>query len=494
MIKIENSVTRRQKNFWSGCLFHPTDAIEDSWGKRILDRIAKDKAIKSVRVYAMLEDIVYLGEEGELKYDFRVSDTRLSYLVENGYDLVISYSGIPDCISQSTEFKTSVSKGKVRYKGKMWNTMPPKDYSLWEEICYEYTKHNIEKFGIETVSRWYLHCFNEPDVRSFFCYNIPKTETDARATEYCKLYEAFATGVLRASESLKIGGPALSHIAEFLRKFLEYVKEKNLRLDYIAIHNYAGTDPELISSGERRFDVENHIGKYNVYLDVIKSVGFSDREIVVDEWGMSAYGYYNIEECPQFIARENEVFSAYYAKLIKRLIEVAPNLSKLMICLSGQHEMTEDFSGFRNFFTLNDFAKPIYNAHLMASRLCDKLLSCKTENENLAVVPTKNERGEYSVLISYSSQNFEEDIPEYTEAVCFDENLAGKNLKVYCIDKSTTNPYRLAMKMGVRFPNDEEKKILREEGRLKPISDIEYNGKPVEIKLTPNSTYLIQVV
>ena len=74
MIKIENSVTRRQKNFWSGCLFHPTEAIEDSWGKRILDRIAKDKAIKSVRVYAMLEDIVYLGEEGELKYDFRVSD------------------------------------------------------------------------------------------------------------------------------------------------------------------------------------------------------------------------------------------------------------------------------------------------------------------------------------------------------------------------------------------------------------------------------------
>ena len=90
MVKIKNSVIREQKRFWSGCLFHPTDAVEDSWGKRILDRISADKAIDTVRIYAMLEDIVYLGEDGEIRYDFRVSDLRLSYLVERGFNLVIS--------------------------------------------------------------------------------------------------------------------------------------------------------------------------------------------------------------------------------------------------------------------------------------------------------------------------------------------------------------------------------------------------------------------
>lgn len=88
MIKIENNVVKTQPNFWNQCLFHPTDAIEDPWGKRILDRMAADGAIKTVRIYTMFEDIVYRGENGELCYDFRVSDLRLDYMLEKGYDLL----------------------------------------------------------------------------------------------------------------------------------------------------------------------------------------------------------------------------------------------------------------------------------------------------------------------------------------------------------------------------------------------------------------------
>ena len=130
----------------------------------------------------------------------------------------------------------------------------------------------------------------------------------------------------------------------------------------------------------------------------------------------------------------------------------------------------------------------------MASKLGNLLLAVDGQNENLSVVPTKNDKGEYSVMLAYASKNFEEDIPEYEESVEFEENLSGKRILIYCIDKETTNPFRLAEKMGVRYPNDEEKKILREEGRLKPIFNAEYDGNPVKIKLTANSTYLIQVV
>ena len=73
-MKIFSDVEKKQKNFWNGCLFHPTDAVEDPWGKRILDQISKDKAIKMVRIYTMFEDIVYLNENNELQYDFRLSD------------------------------------------------------------------------------------------------------------------------------------------------------------------------------------------------------------------------------------------------------------------------------------------------------------------------------------------------------------------------------------------------------------------------------------
>lgn len=39
MIKIEREIIKKQPKFWNHALFHPTDAIEDPWGKRILDRI-----------------------------------------------------------------------------------------------------------------------------------------------------------------------------------------------------------------------------------------------------------------------------------------------------------------------------------------------------------------------------------------------------------------------------------------------------------------------
>lgn len=494
MIKIKSNVIREQKRFWSGCLFHPTDAVEDSWGKRILDRISSDKSIETVRVYAMLEDIVYIGEEGELKYDFRVSDLRLSYLLEKGFDLVIAYGGMPDCIAESSDFKTSVSKGSTRYKGKMWNSMPPKDYSVWEEVCYQYTKHNIEKFGIDVVSKWYLHCFNEPDYNHFFLREVSMDEVDYRVEIYTKLYEGFIKGVLRASNELKVGGPALAGRKDFLRKFLISVREKNLRIDYISIHNY-GTSPFSLLDGTRPFDAESIIEHHKVYLDIIKEEGFTDKEIVLDEWGMASHGFWNVEECPAFWARENEVYSAYYVKLIRRFIDVDPNVAKLMICLSGQHEMTVDFSGFRNFFTLNHFAKPIYNAHLMASRLGKYLMDVEGQTENLFVIPTTNENGEYAVLLSYSSKNFEEDIPSYEETLTFEEDLAGKKIIIYRIDKETTNPCRLAEKMNaLNNPTDEQKKILREEGKMKPVTKTKYDGKPIKIKLTPNASYLIQII
>ena len=88
MINIGNNVVKYQKNFWNNCIFHPTDAIEDSWGKRILDRISEDKAIDTVRIYNMFEDIVYIDGNGKIAYDFRVNDLRLDYLVEKGFDVL----------------------------------------------------------------------------------------------------------------------------------------------------------------------------------------------------------------------------------------------------------------------------------------------------------------------------------------------------------------------------------------------------------------------
>ena len=46
------------KNFWNHVVFHPTDAMEDDWGMEVLERIHKDKAAKTIRIYSMFEEMV----------------------------------------------------------------------------------------------------------------------------------------------------------------------------------------------------------------------------------------------------------------------------------------------------------------------------------------------------------------------------------------------------------------------------------------------------
>ena len=494
MIKIGSKVEKTQKNFWNNCLFHPTDAVEDAWGKRILDKMAEDKAINTVRIYTMFEDIVYVDEDGTLQYDFRVSDLRIDYLLEKGYNLILAYGGMPDCIASSVANKSSMSKNKTRYKGKMWNSAPPKDYALWEEICYAYTKHNIERYGIETVSQWYCQCHNEPDGKPFFLSEYPESSENAfeiRLPLYCKLYEAFEKGLKRASDKVKIGGPALARFNSFLGGFLDYVKEKNLRLDFISVHNY-GTEPHRIKDGSRPVTVCNEVEMQQGYTETIAAHGFSDTPVIVDEWGFSTGGFQNVEECPDLIARETEMFSAYFAKLIHEFVYSDFKIDLLAICLSGQHEMVTDFSGFRNFFTLNFIKKPIYNAYILASKLGESLLTKENNRENIFVVPTKNEKEDYAILISYSDKYMTENLPEIEETVEFEQDISDKTVTIWCIDKEHTNPYRMFEKMGVEEPDEAQLKLLKEEGKMKPLKT-QKGSEKISLKLTPNATFLVTV-
>ena len=163
----------------------------------------------------------------------------------------------------------------------------------------------------------------------------------------------------------------------------------------------------------------------------------------------------------------------------------------LMICLSGQHEMVTDFSGFRNFFTLNFIDKPIYNAYLMASKLGDTLLSCKTDDDNLFVIPTKFEDGSYAVMLTYATDTFEESLPTLEETILLPEDAVGKKITVYLIDRTHTNPYRLAERTGIGAqPTKEEIALLRKEGMLSPVAECTVTDRQISLHLEANATVL----
>jgi len=487
-----DQIVKKQENFWNHVLFHPTDAIEDEWGQRILCEIAKDGAAKTVRIYSMMEDIVSIGETGALQYDFTLTDVRLDFLLEKGFSPMIAYGCVPPILCADPGESSSVSFNKTRYKGKMWTTSQPKDYALWEEICYRYTKHIVERYGESTVAGWHLHCFNEPDIANFF---MRDADVETRCREYCRLYEAFAKGVLRASEKLRIGGPALALSHPFMEGFLQFVQKKGLRLDYICFHNY-GSDPPSINSGEKPLCVDNQFRNYDRMLHLVKRYYPQGIELVQDEWGMDTGGFLPMSRCAGHVARENEIFAAYYGRMIAGYVKEYENPGLQLLCLSGQHEMTAEFEGFRNFFSLHFIKKPIYNAFVLAAMLKEYVLADEITDGHVTALATRDGDGNLAILVNYADPFFDESLPDL-RIPCRICGVSGPcKVTVRCIDKEHANPYRLSLREKMTEPFTEEQLArLREAAELRPDTFcLTADGVlETEISTTANGTVLLTV-
>jgi len=495
MIKIfANKKEKDLKNFWSHIVFHPTDAIEDDWGKLYLDKIAEDKAAKGVRIYTIFEEMVTLDENGEMQFDFSKNDYRIDYLLSKGFEPYIAYAFIPTWLAAENDPELCGQ----RYKGNVLVRSYVSDYSKWEEICYQYTKHIVERYGEEQVASWKLHCYNEPDLYHFYYKNAPDNYT--RAMEYCKMYDHFASGITKVSTKLKIGGPALAESPknfEFLEFFLRHVKEKGTKLDFISFHSY-GTFPELIEDKTKPIDARGVVFNTMNVARVAQICGFGDTPLVCDEWGAITEGYLDKSRIPEMEFRENELYATYYARMIIMIDEMNLPYEQNMLCLSGQHDLNGDLMGNRNFFSKSFYPKPIYNAHVLAARLGEEKLHFYTDllEEHVAVMPTKHKDGHISILLAYADDGFAIDLPD----ISFDIHIEGIDktytVKKQVIDKTNANCYTKFLELG--SPQDASEKIqaiIREAGTLKveDCGQITPENPYVNLAMTNNAVVLIEL-
>ena len=479
-------ILKKQHNFWNGIHFHPTDAIEDAWGQRILDTVAADGVADTVRMYAMLDDIVTMDTDGKLQYDFSQNDTRLDYMLSKGFRIFLSYNFMPACIARDPSLVT----GK-RYKGKTICSSIPKDYSLWEEVCYAYTRHLVERYGKETVSSWYLQCWNEPDLGAFFMRGVPTSHNDPEALalrlrEYNKLYKHFAAGVTRACDTAKIGGPSLDNDLLFLDGFLRTVHDHGIQIDFVGIHPYGKLSP---------VHAENNLRVHEENQRVIDRY-FPEIEIIADEWGICGGGFSGILDNPRLAIRDGSEFAAYFGKMVNAYIHSDVRLTKMLICLSGQHQTTQEFMGYRNMISMNHVKKPVYNAYVLLRKLEENILATEGDTENLTVLATGG-NNKLSVMLAYASEHFGTALPSITHKLAF-EGLTGKHtVRIWRIDDRHTNPRNLALREGIgHTPSEDELTLLRKEGEMKPFAQYEAEfdeSTVIHVDMDDNALVLIEI-
>ena len=453
---------RRVKNFWNHIHFHPTDAIEDMWGQKILDAASADGAARRIRIYAMLEDIVFEGKNGELVYDFSDTDTRIDYLVSRGFSLLICMNFLPRAIARD---KGLVSESP-RYKGKRLYTSVPSDYRLWQEVCARYVAHLIERYGEELVSTWYFHCWNEPNHYGFWMSDC--REWEKVTDEYIRLYDYFAEGIRSVSRKVPVGGPSAAFVAlsdaprtnaygplidaEFIKKFLTHVKsgtnyangKTGTAFDFYSVHTYG----DLFDCAKQNvLDFKDCTDMLANYRRLADDCGFAGIEMFSDEWDICGGGWLTTKDYPILDYRNSEVFSSHYFAFIEDILRSNVDLSALMICLSGQHDLTGDFTGTRTFATRSGFKTPIYNAYALAAKLGTTILESEADDK-LGVIPTKCDNGDIAVAVF-----------NYSKRLLKPNGTINTNLRVklpegrytvthYRLDKSNCNGYSAWKEQG----------------------------------------------
>ena len=458
MIRINaNKPVEQIHNFWNNIHFHPTDAIEDEWGKEILDAASKDKVAQRVRIYAMLEDIVTADSGGNLQYDFTDTDTRIDYMVEKGFKLLICMNFLPTAIATD---KKCFSK-TPRYKGKRLNTSAPV-YELWQEVCAAYVQHLIDRYGKELVCTWYFHCWNEANHMGFWMSK--EEDWNVRTDAYIKLYDYFAEGIKGVCKDIKIGGPSAGYNPGFypyepdyhgradyamLRKFFSHIKSgKNFAnggigtpIDFYSIHVY-GADPDYIT-----LDPEDAYRIGAEHVAVAAEFGYDKLPLIGDEWEACGGGWHTIEEWPSLLYHNTERFPAHYFAMIKCFLDHHAPYEHLMICLSGQHNSTKEFSGSRTFVTKSGFRLPIYNGYALAAMLGNTRLSCENDTK-IGVIPTAHDNGDITIaLYNYSIYPLKPHGPQHI-ALNVEIPEGEYTVEHYRIDAEHCNSYSAWCKLG----------------------------------------------
>jgi xylan 1,4-beta-xylosidase len=174
--------------------------------------------------------------EGTPIYNWTIVDRIFDTYLERGLKPFVEIGFMPEALStHPQDYPHNPPPNQISPVG-TGQSYPPKDDAKWGELCYQWARHCVEKYGSSEVEQWWWEVWNEPNIRYF----------RGTPAEYHQLYDFAVDGVRRALPKARVGGP---HTAggpggQFLHNFLEHclrgtnsaTGKIGAPLDFIAFH------------------------------------------------------------------------------------------------------------------------------------------------------------------------------------------------------------------------------------------------------------------
>ena len=185
------------------------------------------------------------------------------------YDFVLTDEYIDRTFAAGAETYYRLG-AKIEHNIKKYGTLPPKDFHKWAVICEHIIRHMNEgwadghNYGIR-----YWEIWNEPDLDADDSPN--KRCWGGTEAEFFTFYETAARHLKSCFPELKIGGPALAHNLGWGERFLKYMSERAVPLDFFSWHIYT-TSPDKL------------LGKCAAVRNLLDKYGYASAESILNEW------------------------------------------------------------------------------------------------------------------------------------------------------------------------------------------------------------------
>ncbi len=459
---------------------------------------------------------------GKPVYDWTITDRIFDTYLQAGAKPFVEIGFMPQALSSKPEpYHPTWIPGAANPDYSIGWSYPPKDYSRWGELVYQWVRHSVEKYGKEQVESWYWEVWNEPDIS--YWHGTPE--------EFDKLYDYAAAAVKRALPSAKVGGPASTgpanaRAAAFLQQFLEHCSTgKNFAtgavgapLDFITYH---AKGRPAVAEGHVRMGLSKNAEDVEKGFQIVSAFPkFRNLPIVLSESDPEGCAACSARVYPQNAYRNGTLYPAYTAVMMKNIFELADrdkmNIAG-MLTWAFEFEDQPYFDGFRTLAT-NGIDKPVLNLFRMAGIMgMARGNRVKAESSNrvpLTAMLTEGVRGNPDLdalavaserEISILAWNYhDDDLPGPAANVQVDiTGIPGEArrllLRHYRIDETHSNAWSAWKRMGSpQSPNAEQYAALEAAGQLQQLDSPRWiesrgGGAKLDITLPRQAVSLLQL-
>jgi xylan 1,4-beta-xylosidase len=422
-----------------------------------------------VRFHAIFHDEVGLYDEdatGKPVYNFSYVDQIYDGMLANKVRPFVELSFMPKKLTSDPN-----ALHAFWYKQ---NVAPPKDWDKWGQLVEAFTRHLVDRYGIEEVSHWYFEVWNEPNLD--FWVGNPKQET------YFQLYDQAALAVKRVSPSLKIGGPSTAQAA-WADTFLAHTKDKNIPVDFVSTHVYGNDKAEDV------FNTHEKISRNDMVCRSVKKVH--------DQIAASAYPKMPLIWSEFNAAYDNEpavTDSAYMGPYLANTIRDCDGLTEMMSywtfsdVFEEQGVVKTPFYGGFGLLAERDIPTASFNDFALLHHLGDTRLEVNSDS----VIATRRKDGTLAIATWNLSLPEEPGSPK-TITLRF-KGITTGSVKVTIVDQDHGSPIPEFEKQGrPASPTVAQIEQLRKAAALPQSKSYPLKNGNLTLTLQPKALALIEL-